>query len=85
MASANSTMPNTFLRMAIPPTPSNFSSRLIYFKTKYTITTFIKMAIIIEIKFYSALIESNVVRVPVPAIKGKAKGPNESGAGNSSL
>ena len=43
------------------------------------------MAIIIDNKLYSALIESKVVNVPVPAIKGKAKGITDAVAGIVSL
>ncbi len=37
-----------------------------------------------ESKLYSALIESNVVKVPVPAINGKARGTTDAVAGISS-
>ena len=43
-----------------------------------------KMAIMMDNKLYSALIESKVVSVPVPAIKGNAKGTTDAVAGNSS-
>ena len=43
------------------------------------------MAMIMESKLYSARIESKVVKVPVPAINGKANGTTDAVAGISSL
>jgi len=43
------------------------------------------MAMMIERMLYSALIESSVVKVPVPAIKGNARGTTEAAVGTVSL
>ena len=43
------------------------------------------MAIIIDTILYSARIDNKVVKVPVPAIKGKAKGTTEAVFGRSSF
>lgn len=81
MAKANKIIPNTFLRMAIPPAPNIFSTLSRFLKTMYTMITFKKMAVIIETILYSALIDKRVVSVPVPAINGNAKGITEAAAG----
>jgi hypothetical protein len=81
MAMASKIIPNTFFMMAIPPTPKKFSILLRNFNTTYTTITLRMIAMMMDNKLNSALIESNVVKVPVPAISGKAKGTTLAVAG----
>ena len=74
---ANNMMPNTFLMIAIPPLPKKFSNRCKFLRTIYTMMTLMMIATIIDTILYSALIDNKVVSVPVPAIKGNAKGTTE--------
>ena len=85
MAKARRTIPNTFFTMAIPPTPRSFSILLRNLSTKKTMITFKTIAIMMDSKLYSARMESRVVKVPVPAIKGKAKGTTLAVAGTESF
>ncbi len=71
---ANKITPKTFLIICIPLGPRIFSILFDVFSTKYINNTFKIMATIIFSVENSDFIESKVVRLPGPAINGKASG-----------
>ena len=77
MAIAKSTIPNTFLRTAIPPAPNRRSILPVSVKITNTTIIFKKTATAIFTASNSARRESMVVIEPAPAIMGKAKGTME--------
>lgn len=74
MAIANKTTPKNFLIAANPVFPSLLSIHPIELRTVKTITTFINIPIKISQTPYTERSEIMVVRVPDPAISGKASG-----------
>ncbi len=70
---ANKITPNIFLTMLIPFGPIKRSIFLEVLSTIKITITFNTTATIIFSILYSALIESKVVKLPGPAINGKAK------------
>ena len=76
-------IPKTLLIIPIPFLPKNFSIVFDDFSIMKTNKEFMTIAIITFISCYSALRDSKVVRVPAPAIIGKAIGTIEAVSGSS--
>ena len=76
-AMASKMTPKTFLMILMPLEPKKCSILEEVFSTTKITTTFIIMAIIIFSNAYSARNDNRVVKLPGPAIKGKAKGNTE--------
>ena len=74
---ANKITPNIFLITFIPFSPNNFSILEEVLSTIYINIVLIIMASKIFTVAYSALKDKSVVKLPGPAIKGKAKGNTE--------
>tara|TARA_B100002051_G_C16538734_1_gene536449 strand:+ start:460 stop:801 length:342 start_codon:yes stop_codon:yes gene_type:complete len=70
----SSIIPKTFLTIPIPFFPRIFSILFEDLRTIYTKIELINIAAIILVTSNSALRDNNVVRVPAPAITGKAIG-----------
>ena len=78
-------IPKTLLIIAIPFFPNNFSILFEDFKIIYTNIELMIIAIITLIRSNSARKESIVVKVPAPAIIGKAIGTIDAVSGSSPL
>ena len=76
-------IPKTLLIIAIPFFPNNFSILFEDFKIIYTNIELMIIAIITLIRSNSARKESIVVKVPAPAIIGKAIGTIDAVSGSS--
>ena len=76
-------IPKTLLIIPIPFLPRIFSIVFDDLSIMYTNKEFIMIAIITLINWYSALKDSKVVKVPAPAIIGKAIGTIEAVSGSS--